>query len=70
MESLPRAFVKNQDMQPQSPTSAYKPGAFEARGLSVPVAAPAKEPKKWFSFGKSKSKCASVPAGLRLCNAS
>jgi hypothetical protein len=53
---LPRAMAKMD--QPQSPTSAYKPGAFEARGLALPpaaAAAPAKPARKWLSFSKPKS---------------
>ncbi len=41
---------------PQSPTSAYRPGAFDNRGLADTAASPAKPSKKWFSFTKSKSK--------------
>ena len=48
---------------PATPTSAYRPGAFDASaasaGLPVQAPLPAKPAKKWFSFGKgSNSKCA------------
>lgn len=47
---------------PQSPTSAYRPGAFDKHALAAPAAAaPTKPAKKWFSFSKSKSSRYAAP---------
>lgn len=52
--------LKAVSAQPQSPTSAYRPGAFDTRAMAAPAApSPSKPSKKWFSFTKSKSR--SVP---------
>ncbi len=53
----PVKALKAASMQaPQSPTSAYRPGAFDKHALAAPAAAaPTKPAKKWFSFSKSKS---------------
>lgn len=53
------------DKLPATPTSAYRPGAFDgsSAGAGLPVQAPmpGKPAKKWFSFSKgSKSKYANL----------